>query len=47
MARRTVHADRGGIVRLTRRGEIAAATLFTVVMVAAMAVAGWIEGGMQ
>ena len=47
MARGTDHADRGGIVRLTRRGEIAAATLFTLVMLAFMGIAGWVEGGMQ
>jgi hypothetical protein len=47
MARRTDHEDRGGIVRLTTRGEIVLATLATLALIAMMGVAGWIEGGMQ
>lgn len=34
-------------MKLTARGEIVMATLATLLLVALMGVAGWIEGGMQ
>ena len=34
-------------MRLTTRGEIVLATLATIVFVAILGVAGWVEGGMQ
>jgi hypothetical protein len=34
-------------MKLTTRGEIVLATLATLVFIAMMGIAGWIEGGMQ
>lgn len=34
-------------MKLTARGEIVLATLATLLLIALMGVAGWVEGGMQ
>jgi hypothetical protein len=34
-------------VKLTTRGEIVLATAATILLLALMGVAGWVEGGMQ
>jgi hypothetical protein len=34
-------------MRLTKRGEIVLATVATLVLLAMMGIAGWVEGGMQ
>lgn len=34
-------------MKLTTRGEIVLATLATLLLIALMGIAGWVEGGMQ
>lgn len=37
----------GRIMRLTNRGEIVLATAATILLLAILGIAGWVEGGMQ